>query len=403
MSGDADGLLSIQVRSGHPDFLDLPWPLPLADWAGNCPRLVEVQRGLSRHEVRFVSYGDAIYALKELPAGTAEREYGVLRAIEQHDLPAVRPVGLVTARAGGEENGVLLTRFLEGSLPYRTLFMQPGLARYRTRLLHAMAGMLVRLHLAGVYWGDCSLSNTLFRRDAGALQAWLVDAETSEVQEDLSAGRRGQDLDIMEENVEGELADLAAVAELPGPLARDGTGAVIRNRYRKLWDEITREDVIPASESYRIHERIRALNELGFTVGEVSLMATGEGDRLRMRPVVTDRDYHRHELHNLTGIVAANRQAQQMLNEIRELRATMARELDRSVPMSAAALHWLEERFRPVVRRRDPRPTPGISESEFYCQVLEHKWFLSEQARRDVGLETALDDYLKRFPGRVAD
>jgi hypothetical protein len=333
-----------------------------------------------------------------LAPGSAEREYGMLRTLEQHGLPAVSAVGLVTAQAAGEETSVLVTRFLEASLPYLTLFMQPGLARYRERLLDAMAGLLVRLHLGGFYWGDCSLSNTLFRRDAGALQAWLVDAETSEMHEDLSEGRRGQDLMIMEENVEGELADVAAVAELPRPLAADGTGEAIRGRYERLWAEIQREEIIAASESYRIHERIRALNDLGFTVGEISLMATGEGDRLRMRPVVTDRDYHRHELHNLTGIAAADRQAQLMLNEIRELRATMARELDRSVPMSAAALRWLETRYRPVVRRLSPLVAAGADESELYCQVLEHKWFLSEQARRDVGLEPALDDYLKRFP-----
>jgi hypothetical protein len=403
MTEGVDGLLSIQVRPGHPDFLDLPWHLPLAGWTGTCARLVEVQRGFSRHDVRFVSYGEAVYALKELVPGSAEREYGMLRTLEQRDLPAVNAVGLVTARAAGEETSVLVTRFLEASLPYLTLFMQPGLARYRERLLDAMAGLLVRLHLGGFYWGDCSLSNTLFRRDAGALQAWLVDAETSELHEDLSEGLRRQDLLVMEENVEGELADVAAVAELPRPLAADGTGEAILGRYQRLWNEINREEIIVASESYRIHERIRALNELGFTVGEVSLVATGEGDRLRMRPVVTDRDYHRHELHNLTGIAAADRQAQLMLNEIRELRATLAREQDRSVPMSAAALRWLEARFQPVVRRLSPLAAAGADESELYCQVLEHKWFLSEQARRDVGLESALGDYLKRFPGRPGD
>ena len=401
MAGGSDGLLSIQVRPGHPDFLDLPWHLPLARWAGSCPRLVELQRGLSRHEVLFASYGEAAYALKELAPGAAEREYGRLRDLEQRDLPAVSAVGLVTARVDGEETSVLVTRFLESSLPYLTLFMQPGLARYRDRLLDAMAGLLVRLHLGGFYWGDCSLSNTLFRRDAGALQAWLVDAETSELHEELSGGLRLQDLLIMEENVEGELADVAAVAELPRPLAATGTGEAIRSRYERLWDEITREEIIATSESYRIHERLRALNELGFTVSEVSLVATGEGDRLRMRPVVTDRDYHRHELHNLTGIAAGNRQARLMLNEIRELRATLARELDRSVRMSAAATRWLETRFRPVVRRLGPLAAAGADESELYCQVLEHKWFLSENARQDVGLEPALEDYLKRFPAKA--
>jgi hypothetical protein len=401
MAGGSAGLLSIQVRPGHPDFLDLPWHLPLARWAGSCARLVELQRGLSRHEVLFASYGEAVYALKELAPGAAEREYGRLRDLEQRDLPAVSAVGLVTARVDGEETSVLVTRFLEASLPYRTLFMQPGLARYRERLLDAMAGLLVRLHLGGFYWGDCSLSNTLFRRDAGALQAWLVDAETSELHEDLSGGLRRQDLLIMEENVEGELADVAAEAELPRPLAASGTGEAIRDRYERLWAEITREETIATSENYRIHERIRALNELGFTVGEISLVATGDGDRLRMRPVVTDRDYHRHELHNLTGIAAGNRQARLMLNEVREFRATLARELNRSVPMSAAAMRWLETRFTPVVRRLGPLAEVGADESELYCQVLEHKWFLSEKARQDVGLEPALEDYLKRFQGKA--
>ena len=42
---------------------------------------------------------------------------------------------------------------------------------------NAFAGLLVELHLAGLYWGDCSLSNILWRRDAGAMMAYLVDAE----------------------------------------------------------------------------------------------------------------------------------------------------------------------------------------------------------------------------------
>ena len=162
--GTAVGLLSLQVRPGHPEFLDLPWHLPLAEWAGACARVVQLPRGLSRHEVLFVSYGAAVYALKELPAAVAEHEYDVLTLLEERRLPAVIPVGRAHVRRnGGEDGGVLVTRFLDGALPYRTLFQNPGLRRYRERLLDAMAGLLVRLHLAGFYWGDCSLSNALFR------------------------------------------------------------------------------------------------------------------------------------------------------------------------------------------------------------------------------------------------
>ncbi|SEK48329.1 Lipopolysaccharide kinase (Kdo/WaaP) family protein [Stigmatella aurantiaca] len=393
------GLTSIQIRQGHPDFLDLPWHLPLAEWEGHSSRLVQVPRGLSRHEVLFVSYGRAIYALKELPPRLGQREYEALRGLEERELPSVRAVGLVRARTseevGGEESSVLITLFLEGSLPYRTLFMNQGLERYRERLLDAMASLLVRLHLGGFYWGDCSLSNTLFRRDAGELQAYAVDAETSEIHEKLSDGQRQQDLLIMEENVAGGLADLAAVVQLPRALDVYETGTHIRKRYERLWEEINKEIPVAKNESYRIHERIRALNDLGFSVGEVDLVAQpGVSDHLRMRTIITDRNYHRHQLHNLTGIVAEERQATLLLNELQELRATLTRELNRSIPLSTAAFRWLEERFHPTIQQL--QPVVGTTEvSEVYCQVLEHKWFLSEREKKDVGLQRAIVDYME--------
>jgi tRNA A-37 threonylcarbamoyl transferase component Bud32 len=395
------GLTSLHLRQGHPDFLDLPWHLPLARWdAASCPRLVEVPRGLSRHTVVFVAYGADIYALKELPTPVGQREYDVLRGLEERHLPAVTAVGVARQRAPGEPDNavaVLLTQYLASSLPYRTLFMNKGLERYRERLLDAMASLLVRLHLGGFFWGDCSLSNVLFRRDAGELQAYAVDAETSELHAKLSDGQRELDLMILEENVTGGLADLAAMpeAELPSSLDVYETGASIRQRYERLWNEINKEISISAAESYRIHERIRALNELGFSVGEMDLVASGDGSQLRMRTIVTDRDYHRHQLHNLTGVVAEERQAALLLNEIRELKATLTREMNRSVALSVAAFRWLEQRFRPTVSKLHRELGPPADEAELYCQVLEHKWFLSEKAKRDVGLEVALKGYIR--------
>ncbi len=392
-------LPQFHLRPDNPDFLDLPWDRPLGAWAGHCPRLVEMPRGLSRHEVLFVAYDDRVYALKELPLPIGEREYGVLRELEERGLPAVVAVGHVQHRpeSGGEETSVLITRYLEASLPYRALFMQPGLERYRERLLEAIAGLLVRLHLAGFLWGDCSLSNTLFRRDAGELRAWLVDAETSEFQATLSAGRRAHDLEIMEENVAGELADLANLVALPPALEIYETGAHIRARYEQLWTEISREVLLRPDERYRIHERIRALNELGFTVGELELKPSPDGEHLRLRTTVTDRDYHRHLLHSMTGVVAGDRQAALLLNEVREMQATLARDKNRSVPMSIAAFAWLRERFQATLEKLGPLRGPDTDPAELYCQVLEHKWLLSEQAQHDVGVERAIEDYVARF------
>jgi hypothetical protein len=396
------GLVGVHVRQGHPDFLDLPWDLPLAEWGSRCERLVEMPRGLSRHTVVFLGYGSSVYAFKELATDAAEEEFDLLRRFEEKRLPAVMAVGHARSRIGPErmEASILITRFEESSLPYRTLFMHPGLMRYRERLMDAMASLLVRLHLAGAYWGDCSLSNTLFRRDAGELQAFLVDAETSEIHDDLSDGLRKQDILIMQENVAGELADLAAQLvehEQPASIAPPETGQEIRARYERLWDEVRREVAIRPGERFRIHERIRALNELGFSVSEVELIPAPGGEHLRMRTIVTDRDYHRHMLHSLTGIVAGDHQASLMLNEIREMRATLSQERNQSVPMSVAAYRWQSDRYEPALRRLSKVIEGGGDAPEVYCQVLEHKWFMSEKAKDDVGLDVAMEDYLKRF------
>jgi tRNA A-37 threonylcarbamoyl transferase component Bud32 len=332
-----------------------------------------------------------------LPPEIGEREYLMLRWLEDHELPSVHAAGHARVRRGDEETSVLITRFLEGSLPFRTLFENAGLEQYRARLLDAIAGLLVRLHLAGFFWGDCSLSNTLFKRDAGELQAYLVDAETAEHHEHLSDGQRGMDVDILEENITGDLLDVAAMLGTAPTEVLDQTGSEIRARYERLWGEVTREELLAMSESWRIHERIKTLNALGFTVGEVKLEALGDGSRLRMRTIVTDRDYHRNLLHALTGLSAEDRQAALMVNEVQELRATIQRTENRSVPLAVAAYRWLTERYQPAAKTLAPLVGPRGEPAELYCQMLEHKWYLSEKALGDVGFQVALDDYLGRF------
>jgi hypothetical protein len=390
------------LHPGVPNFFDLPWDLPLSQWEGKCPRLESLPRGPSRHPVVFVNYDGLLYGIKELPISLAKTEYERLTAIESTRLPAVTPLGYGLIQRPSGQVGVLITRYLDCSLPYRILFMSAGLLRYQEGLLDAMAGLLVQLHLADIYWGDCSLSNTLFRYDAGALRAYLVDAETAEVYpDDIPTAQRYHDLEIMEENVDGELADLRLEESNLPHLSVIDIGAYIRLRYQSLWQEITREDIINPGENYRIQERIRALNDLGFSVGEVELAETRAGSQLRLRVVVTDRNFHRDQLQNLTSIDAEEQQAQKIMNEIQELKATLSTQNNRSVPISVAAYHWLECNYQPILDRLKPLVGQRATAPELYCQVLEHKWFLSEKERRDVGHQVAADDYLRQFSIRA--
>jgi hypothetical protein len=387
--------LNLSLRPGHPDFLDLPWSFPMSEWSQHCPRLEEVPRGLSRHPVEFVNYSGKIYAIKEMPVGVAEEEYNLLLHMEGLRLPGVTPVGHAVNETTKGLRSVLITRFLDRSLPYRSLFMRSSLVRYRDHLLDAMAGLMVQLHLNGVYWGDCSLSNTLFRRDAGTLQAYLVDAETSEVYSGyVSPTLRFHDLQIMEENVDGDLADLGAANLLMDGIVLDDTSASIRIRYQNLWEEITRQVIIHPDEKYRIQERIQVLNSLGFSIGEVLLQSGEEGDNLRLRVVVTDRNFHQDQLLSFTGIEAEEMQARQMMNEIHELKATLSQSQNRSTPLSLAAYKWLEEIYLPTLESLHPLVDQYSDPAELYCQVLEHKWYLSERAHHDVGHQAAVKGYL---------
>ena len=395
--GHQNQKINFTLRAGHPDFSDLPWHMPLSNWGDICPRLEDVPRGLTRHTVVFVNYDGILYALKEMPLRLAEKEYNNLTQIEALRIPVVTPIGWASIQIPQDQIGILITRYLDHSIPYRSLFMSGSLVRYREHLLDAISGLLVQLHMLGIYWGDCSLSNTLFRRDAGALQAYLVDAETANFYPQRTpATMRHQDLDIMEENVDGDIADLATAQLLTAGIPTQDTGAYIRLRYQTLWDKITQEQVIARGESFRIQERIRALNALGFSVGDMEMLDTESGEELRLRLVVTDRNFHRDQLFNLTGLEAEERQARQMMNEIQELRANLSQTHNRSTPLSVAAYQWLLEIYQPTIQRLNPLIKEDMNLAELYCQVLEHKWFLSEKVQRDVGHSAAIEDYLQK-------
>jgi hypothetical protein len=384
--------VQILARTGHPDFLDLPWAEPLASWRHE--RLVQVVRGISRHVVRFVEYEGAIYALKEIPAHLARREYGLLRRLGAEGMPVVEAVGVVSDRGPGLE-AMLVTRHLDYSLPYRALFGSRTITDLRPKLLGSLAELLVRLHLAGFFWGDCSLSNTLFRRDAGALSAYLVDAETGELHPSLTAGQRGHDLMLAEENIAGELLDVDAWRGLPEGIDPFEVAAGVAEAYEALWSELTREETFGPDERHRIDERLRRLNELGFDVEEIELERDGDAFRLRLDPHVVEPGHHRRRLLQLTGLHAQENQARRLLNDLARFRAALEEEAGRTMPITVVAYRWLAEVFEPAVAAVPEEQWAKREAAEVFHEILEHRWYRSERERRDVGILEATRSYVE--------
>ena len=388
-----------------PDFLDLPWSEPLVGWES--PRIVEVARGISRHVVRFVDYDGQLYALKELPEPLAEREFRLLRELDDASVPVVQVVGFVSGREALD--AVLITRHLEFSLPYRTLFTQRGISDLHHRLLDAVAELLVRLHLAGFFWGDCSLSNTLFRRDAGSLAAYLVDAETGELHPSLSDGQRVYDLSIAEENFAGELLDVMAMLAEQGDTPSTSIGdplevaSELRPRYESLLSELTRDEVIGPNERYRIDERLHRLNELGFDVEEVELLTVDGGYRLRLPTRVVEAGHHRRRLLSLTGLDVGENQARRLLNDIARYRAELEAAEGRSLPDSVVGYRWRAEVFEPAVAAIPPELHAKRAPAELFHELLDHRWYRSEAAGHDVGMADAVASFSQQVLPEVPD
>jgi Domain of unknown function (DUF4032)/Lipopolysaccharide kinase (Kdo/WaaP) family len=375
-------------------LLDLPWELPLSEWP-EALAFRELQVGPSRHLVRFLVVDGALVALKEEPIEVARREYAVLGHLERVGLPAVLPIGV--AEHVTLDSAILVTEYLAHSLQFRRLLARfpLGAGPYRTRLLDAMAWLLVDLHRGGVFWGDCSLANTLFRRDGDRIQAFLVDAETSEIHPDLSDGQRAFDLEILVENVGYGLADVAALQGRPEDFddAVDAAEAV-RERYHAIWQELHLEPALPAGDRHAIRSRIRRLNELGFAVDEIEVVPQGTGSEVRLRVTTSNRAFHAHELQRLTGIVALEGQARLLLNDLRVHVAWLEMKTGRHLSEEQGARRWRREMFEPAIRRL--RPAIGQRDPlQAYCDVLEHKWLLSEREGRDVGHERAIAAYLE--------
>ena len=378
-----------------PAFLDLPWSQPLAAWED--PRLVRMAHGTSRHVVRFVAEGERVYAVKETDEEAARHEYEMLRSLALDNLPVVEAVGVVTGREtpdGELLDAVLVTRYLDFSLPFLYVLGVEATQNLGARLVDAAVVLLVRLHLEGFYWGDCSLSNLLFRRDAGAYMAYLVDAETAERHAPVPDGMRLADVEIARENVVGGLLDLQAAGRLPAEVDPVTYADLLEDRYSQLWDELTGTHEVAADDRHVIEGRLRRLNDLGFDVGELVVEQTPDQPRLRITPALVEEGHHSRELRRLTGLEVQENQARRLLNDIAAYGAHLSEKEKRPIPQAVQAARWIADVYEPVVAAVPPELRGRREPPELFHELLEHRYYLSEHAGRHVDNDDAIRSYV---------
>ena len=374
----------------------LSWDRPLEEWPED-PALAE-KRGISRHVVRLIRVSEEpeaeVYAVKETVSEFANREYAALRQLRTLNAPSVDPIAVVEGRKdinGEDLPCVLATRFLPYSLPYRVLLSGSVTAHDILNMANALALLLVRLHLLGFWWGDCSLSNTLFRRDADGFAAYLVDAETGEFQKSLSDGQREHDLEIAHFNVAAELEDLALSGVLyPGMDPVRASDAVMK-RYRRLWAALRDPQSLDPTDRRAVERSMRQLHDLGFAVEEVSIAIDGDNKVLKFQPKLVAAGYHTNRLRELMGLETEELQAKRILASFDRYRA---RESNNEITINESAFKWLTEIFNPIVNSVPAEHIGRVEPAQLFHEVLEHRWYLSEAAGHDVGLDFASKSYI---------
>ncbi|HET7388517.1 MAG TPA: DUF4032 domain-containing protein [Nocardioidaceae bacterium] len=392
--------LRIVATRPNPALVTLPWRTPLEEWGEDV--VIPLPQGLSRHVVRIVRLGHEVYAVKQTREPIAFREYRLLRDLRRLDLPAVEPVGVVAGRADSAGNDIepaLVTRHLQFSLPYRALFSHGVPTSSLPKLVDALVVLLVRLHLSGFFWGDVSLSNVLFRRSAGEFVAYLVDAETGELHERLTDGQRAHDLDVATTNIFGELLDLQAGELLDADVDTFAIVDLVQERYDALWSELTGTEEFSTDEMWRIERRIERLNDLGFDVDELGIVTDLGGSTVSVQPQVVEAGHHRRELMRLTGMDVEDNQARRLLNDL----AAFTAHFDLGGEERDVVAHrWLTTIYEPVTAMIPTELRTRLPPAEVFHQILEHRWYLSEQTGHEVDIfETAaayVADVLSRHP-----
>ncbi|GEP27512.1 MULTISPECIES: DUF4032 domain-containing protein [Cryobacterium] len=388
------GSLNITAATADPALLDLPWHLPLDAWPNE--NIASLPKGISRHLVRFAHLSGRVVAIKETTSEMAKREYDMLRTLANLEIPCVEPVAVITNRTDADLdplNSVLVTRHLKFSLPYRALYSHALRPDTATRLVDALAVLLVRLHMIGFFWGDVSLSNTLFRRDAGAFAAYLVDAETGQLYSGgLSNGQRENDLEIARVNIAGELMDLEAGGRVADELDPIRVSNGIVAAYRLLWKELTGSESFSSSERWRITERVERLNNLGFDIEELAIKTDGTGSRVRIQPKVVDAGHHQRRLLRLTGLDAEENQARRLLNDLDSYRAAYG---SPAADEEMVAHEWLVRVFEPVVRAIPVEMQGKLERAQVFHQLLDHRWYMAQNQSRDIPLAEAVTSYVQ--------
>jgi hypothetical protein len=360
----------------------LPWHKPLLAWKKSEAKFLLVKSGLSRHIIRFVQVQRNTFAIKETSVEAAEREFNAYLHLKKLGVPTLIPVGTVKRNEGSmpvetnigtqveaRSTGYIITQLLEYSIPNYFLFRRQFQKVNRKRIWDAIIQLFVRIHCKGVFWGDASLSNMMivFAKQQfpeigirTTLRAVLADAETVEFHQQISEPLRMADIENFLESMAWTEEDMRTGGILPDPMMTADDQRYILERYRDLYETEREEQTFELITNIDVDE--------------------------------------------LLGTFQARGQSKALLQHIYEHKWYLSEQKKTEITIEEAARDWYKTVFRPVVKffadYNILDDFPDSTAASLYLDIMLHKYYLSEQLGKDVGLTAAFESYARKFHGK---
>lgn len=399
----------------------LPWGAPLDEWREHGIQPLTVRRGESRHPVLFVELDHQRYALKETSPRAARHEVAVFEELVRRGCRTLEPVGFVAVRGeaiavgelGGRtvyesgDVGYCVTRLAERVLPQSVLYRYPFTDANKRLLWSAVAELLLDLHEGGVYWGDPSLANVLMDLGDQRLTAVMADGETAElVSGPLNEGMRQQDIDSFAESLAWQAEDIRVARGLPEDqrLVTDGDIAYFVGRYAGLRAERMRARhsnggntlTQALDRALDLQQQMRQLNALGYGILQFVRQGTRAAAHAEWRAATLRPGWYVRRLRELLGVVVPTPYARRLYQHLLVHKWLLSEQADRDVGIEAAAQSWLTEYHQPMlafIASYLPHANVGTIYST-YVAILDHTWEMSRRERRAVPLEEGAVDFV---------
>ena len=135
---------------------------------------------------------------------------------------------------------------------------------------------------------------------------------------------------------------------------------------------------------------MRQLHDLGFAVEEVQVSLDNETHMLSFQPRLVAAGYHAAKIKSLFGLDTQELQAKRILASYDRWHA---RQTIKSSKEEMAKL-WVDTVFNPILSMIPEELQGRVEKAQMFHEILENRWYMTEKAGFDVGLEAAAKAYI---------